>query len=179
MANLDAKSGFNPIGKMGSGPPQKMNDYSAVAGYTTVMFQGDLVKLNAGNIEQSAAGDDSNVGVFWGSTFTDSNGKPAFKNTRPASTAATCFVYDDPYQVFEVQGDAGSTQANLGAKANIVVAAGNSTTGISGMEVASAGFGGAGNDTILCVGFSKKEGRDEVGSNNLLYNVLIAGHTYK
>ena len=27
MANLDAKSGFNPIGKMGSGPPQKMNDY--------------------------------------------------------------------------------------------------------------------------------------------------------
>ena len=89
MANLDAKSGFNPIGKMGSGPPQKMNDYVADAGYATVMFQGDLVRLNAGNLEQSAAGNDDNVGVFWGSTFTDSNGKPAFKNTRPASTAAT------------------------------------------------------------------------------------------
>ena len=38
MANLDAKSGFNPIGKMGSGPPQKMNDYSAVAGYTTCLL---------------------------------------------------------------------------------------------------------------------------------------------
>ena len=47
------------------------------------------------------------------------------------------------------------------------------------MEAASAGFGGGGNDTILCVGFSKKEGRNELTAANLLYNVLIAGHIYK
>ena len=51
MANLDAPNGFNPIGKMGSGAPQKMNEYDADAGYGTKIYQGDLVKLNAGNVE--------------------------------------------------------------------------------------------------------------------------------
>ena len=179
MANQDAKNGFNPIGKIGGGTSPAMNEYTSIASYAVALFQGDLVKLNAGNVEQSAAGDDSNVGVFWGCNFDDSTGKPTFKNNRPASTLTEVFVYDDPYQMFEIQGDGASAAANRGLKANIVVAAGNTSTGLSGMEVASAGFGGGGNDTILAVSFSAKEGRNTVGENNLLYNVLIAGHAYK
>jgi hypothetical protein len=101
MANLDEPSGFNPIGKMGSGAPQKMNEYDAAGGYATKIYQGDLVKLNAGNVERGAANDTAFIGVFWGATFDDSDGKPKFINNRPASQAAKVFVYDDPYQVLE------------------------------------------------------------------------------
>tara|TARA_B100001027_G_scaffold200187_1_gene159420 strand:+ start:108 stop:644 length:537 start_codon:yes stop_codon:yes gene_type:complete len=178
MANLDAPNGFNPIGKMGSGAPQKMNEYDALAAYGTKIYQGDLVKLNAGNVERGAAADTAFVGVFWGANFDDSDGKPKFINNRPASTAAKVFVYDDPYQVFEIQGDAGSAQANIGNTTDINAGGGTDATGVSLMEADSANFG-AGKVNLRVIGFSGKEGRGEVGSANALYEVLINEHLYK
>ncbi len=180
MANLDAPNGFNPIGKMGSGAPQKMNEYDAAGGYATKIYQGDLVKLNAGNVERGAANDTAFIGVFWGATFDDSDGKPKFINNRPASQAAKVFVYDDPYQVFEIQGDGASTQSNIGNTTDINAGGGNDTTGTSLMEAASGSFG-AGNVNIRVIGISQKEGRNTVGTGgaNALYNVLINEHLYK
>ena len=45
MANLDAPMGFNPVGKIGSGPSQKAGEYKVT---NDAIFQGDAVQI-AGN----------------------------------------------------------------------------------------------------------------------------------
>tara|TARA_B100000902_G_scaffold205698_1_gene196089 strand:+ start:263 stop:817 length:555 start_codon:yes stop_codon:yes gene_type:complete len=184
MANLDAPFGLSPIGKIGGGTDPAMNSYTAFANYATLISQGDIVKVDEaeGDVQMFAAGDGGTdatnaIGVFWGSSFTDSNGKPTFKNTRPASQLAEVFVYDDPYQMFEVQGDGASAQTDVTKHADISVVAGSSITGVSKSELDSSDIGTGNN--LRIVGFSKKEGRDEVGSANIVYNVTITEHKYK
>jgi len=184
MANLDAPFGLSPIGKIGGGTDPAMNSYTAFANYATLISQGDVVKVDEaeGDVQMFAAGDGGTdatnaIGVFWGSSFTDSNGKPTFKNTRPASQLAEVFVYDDPYQMFEVQGDGASAQTDVTKHADISVVAGSSITGVSKSELDSSDIGTGNN--LRIVGFSKKEGRDEVGSANIVYNVTITEHKYK
>ena len=46
MANIDAPFGLAPIGKIGGGTDPAMNSYSALAGYATLISQGDVVKLS-------------------------------------------------------------------------------------------------------------------------------------
>ena len=111
MSNLDAPSGFNPVGKIGSGPASKMSEYNVT---NDDIFQGDIVKLASGVIVQGAAADTAFVGVFWGANYDDSTGKPVFVNQIAAGQAAVCFVYDDPYQVFEIQGDGASAETDVG-----------------------------------------------------------------
>jgi len=153
-------------------------------GYATIISQGDVVKIDEaeGDVQLFAAangGTDATnaIGVFWGSSFDDSDGKPTFKNTRPASQLAEVFVYDDPYQMFEVQGDGASAQTDVTKHADISVVAGSSITGVSKSELDSSDIGTGNN--LRIVGFSKKEGRDEVGSANIVYNVTITEHKYK
>ena len=184
MANLDAPFGFSPVGKIGGGTSSAMNSYKTLSGYATALFQGDIVKIaEAGGDVQLFAKTDGGtaatnaIGVFWGVSYDDSNGKPTFSNQKAASLATTCFVYDDPYQVFEIQGDAASAQTDLSKLGDIAHTAGSTTTGVSKTEADSANWGTGAN--IKVVGFSKKEGRNEVGSNNLVYEVLINEHKYK
>ena len=174
MANQDAPSGFNPVGKIGSGPASKMAEYKVA---NSALFQGDIVKLASGLIVQGAAADTAFVGVFWGANYDDSTGKPVFVNHIAASTAAAVFVYDDPYQVYEIQGDGESEQADIGDTADVVVAAGNTTNGISGMELDSSDIGAGIN--LRIVNYSKNPARSDIGSANLLYEVLINEHLYK
>jgi hypothetical protein len=186
MANIDAPFGLSPIGKIGGGTDPAMNSYTAFANYATIISQGDVVKIDEaeGDVQLFAAnggGTDATnaIGVFWGSSFTDSNGKPTFKNTRPASQLAEVFVYDDPYQMFEVQGDGASAQTDISNHADLSVVAGSTITGVSKSELDSSDIGTGNN--LRIVGFSKKEGRDTVGTNgaNVVYNVLINEHKYK
>lgn len=184
MANIDAPFGLSPIGKIGGGTDPAMNSYTAFANYADIISQGDVVKVDEaeGDVQLFAAangGTDATnaIGVFWGSSFTDSTGKPTFKNTRPASQLAEVFVYDDPYQMFEVQGDGASAQTDVTKHADISVVAGSTITGVSKSELDSSDIGTGNN--LRIVGFSKKEGRDEVGSANIVYNVTITEHKYK
>ena len=48
MANIDAPFGLAPIGKIGGGTDPAINSYSALAGYATIMSQGDVVKMDEG-----------------------------------------------------------------------------------------------------------------------------------
>ena len=177
MANLDAAMGFNPVGKIGSGPPQKASEYNIT---NDVIFQGDAVQIasDSGVLTQAGVGT-TNVGVFWGCNYDDSTGKPVFTNQSVASQASVGFVYDDPYQVFELQGDSGtvSAQTNVGRTADIVVGSGSTTTGVSGMELDASDIGTGANVRIL--GFSGNPNRSEVGVANILYEVLINEHLYK
>ena len=184
MANLDAPFGLSPIGKIGGGTDPAMNSYKAFANYATIISQGDVVKVDEaeGDVQlfvASEGGTDATnaVGVFWGSSFDDSDGKPTFKNTRPASQLADVFVYDDPYQMFEVQGDGASAQADITKHADLAIAAGSTVTGVSNTELDSSDIGTGNN--VRIVGFSKKQGRSDVGSDNIVYNVTITEHKYK
>ena len=186
MANLDAAFGFSPVGKIGGGTSSAMNSYSTLANYATALFQGDIVKIDEaeGDVQMFAAGDGGTaatnaIGVFWGVSYDDSNGKPTFSNQKAASLATTCFVYDDPYQVFEIQGDAASAATDISKLGDIAHTAGSTTTGVSKTELDSADLNGSNKENVKVVGFSKKEGRNDVGSANLVYEVLINEHKYK
>ena len=176
MANLNAPFGLNPVGKIGSGPSQKMSEYKVT---NDAIFQGDPVALASGVIAQCGAGAAA-CGVFWGANYNNSDGKPQFRNNVPASQAATAFVYDDPYQVFEVQGDnAGSDvsdQTDVGQKANYTVDPNGVNNGVSGYQLDVSNLG-SGAD-MMVTGFSTKEGRNEVGVANVVYTVLIDNHLY-
>ena len=50
MANLNAPFGLNPVGKIGSGPSQKMSEYKVT---NDAIFQGDPVALGSGVIAVS------------------------------------------------------------------------------------------------------------------------------
>ena len=176
MANLNAPFGLNPVGKIGSGPSQKMSEYKVT---NDAIFQGDPVALGSGVIAQCAAGAAA-CGVLWGANYNNSDGKPQFRNNVPASQAATAFVYDDPYQVFEIQGDAGgsavSAQTDVGQKANYVIDTDGVNNGVSGYQLDTSNLG-SGAD-MMVTGFSTKEGRNELTAANIVYTVLIDNHLY-
>ena len=186
MANLDAPFGFNPLGKIGGGTASADSAYPALAGYATLISQGDLVIIDegTGGVQNGAANAlhtdaTAAIGIFWGSNFDDSNGKPNFKNTRPASQAATCFVYDDPYQVFEIQGDTATAAAvtDLSKTGDMVVAAGTAATGVSNTELDVSTIGSDAN--LRIVGFSTAVGRNDNTAIHCVYNVLINEHKFK
>tara|TARA_R110000796_G_scaffold61839_1_gene142949 strand:- start:37 stop:561 length:525 start_codon:yes stop_codon:yes gene_type:complete len=172
MANIDAPFGFNPVDTIGGAHPGKLGEYSMG---NDVIFQGDLVKFASGLLVQSTAGD-TNVGVFWGAQYDDATGKPIFSNQQPASTTGKVFVYDNPYQVFEVQGDGASAVGDIGQTADQVQGQGSTATGVSIYELDSSDIGTGANLTII--GFGKDPERSEVGSDNIVYRVLIKEHSY-
>ena len=183
MANLDAAFGMNPIGKIGGGTASAANSYITLSSYGVALFQGDAVRIaeGGGDVVLFAAADGGTdatncIGVFWGCNYDDSTtGKPIFSNQKAVSLATTCFVYDDPYQVFEVQGSGASAQTDLSKLCDLSAGAGDTTTGVSGVETVTWGT----NANVRCVGFSKKVGRNDLGEDNLVYEVLINEHKYK
>jgi hypothetical protein len=142
MANTDAPFGFRPSGKVGGNPDNgALTEQKIKSDYATAMFQGDLVKFASGYINIAASGDPGLM-VFNGLKYDDSStNKPTFKNFFDGTALGVegeVFVYDDPYQVYEVQGDSATalTQAMVGTFFDHHLEhAGNTTTGISGQEI--------------------------------------------
>lgn len=119
-------------------------DYTIASAYATSVFTGDPVKLvAAGTVEQAAAGDEL-LGVFGGVEYTASDGSITFSKYWPASTTATnikAMVYDDPWIVYKAEADQDTTAlaaADIGTNCDVVVAAGSTTTGLSGVSVDSS-----------------------------------------
>ena len=140
MANTDAPFGFRPSGKVGGNPDNgALSEYAIKSDYAVAMFQGDLVIFNAGHVQISAAGTVGNM-VFNGLKYDDSStNKPTFKNFFDGTALGVqgeVFVYDDPYQVYEAQGDTAATQAMVGTYMDHdATHSGSTTTGISGEEI--------------------------------------------
>lgn len=152
MANVDRPQGLRPV-RYASGAPYNgaVNMYLIPSADGTATFVGDLVKpytsggaaalyVNGINCEgmptviQSAAGDPS-IGVIVGflPDVTNLNTKH-----RAASTNRIALVADDPNLLFEIQevsGGTALTAAEVGLNADVVVGAGSTTTGMSGMEL--------------------------------------------
>jgi hypothetical protein len=109
MANVDAPRGLVPVKMLGNKyETAGFSTYKVASGYASNIFNGTAVQLKADGTIELAVDAKSNsakiVGIAAGVNYTDSTGKPIWKNYWPASTAtqgavdAEIKVYDDPDQ---------------------------------------------------------------------------------
>jgi|TARA_R100000149_G_scaffold66071_2_gene43097 hypothetical protein len=181
MANTDSPFGLRPHNKLGSAPngngltPYKIQ-IPGVAGSSSAIYQGDMViPLTNGLVDVSAAdgGSVAILGVMAGCQYTNLDGKPVFDNNYPGTaslksgTEATVFVYDDPMQVYECQGDASVT--NLATATALIHSNAEGTgfgsqtgsTGISAGEISIASAGATtATDNFRIVGIKDVEAID-------------------
>jgi hypothetical protein len=146
MANVNKVNGFRPLRYLNGTPYNgAFTRYVIPASDPTAVFVGDLVKMDGANdsatglrtVVQSAAGNTS-VGVVVGF-----EPDPADLNTpqyRRASTKRIVYVCDDPNVLLVAQED-GDTDpletTDMGQNVDIIVGAGSTVTGASGMQIDS------------------------------------------
>ena len=176
MANVDAPFGFRPSGKVGGNPDNgALSQYTILDGESSTMFQGDLVEFASGGIIDAAVAD-AGLMVFNGIQYDDpTTGKPTFKNQYDGvdlNKDIDCFVYDDPYQVNEAQGDTAATQAMTGTYMDHdATHSGSTVTGISGEEI-DVSDSGTTLTGVKFLGLAKTPG-NSFGAHNVL-RVFIA-----
>ena len=186
MANIDAPFCLRPIAKLGSAPggTTGTTKYKISSG-ASALFTGDPVKLKAdGSIEvKGGAGAITGAisGVFMGCFYTDpTTGKPTFRNNYPdglAATDAIAFISDDPDQLYIAQQDANDiTAVDLGNNAEMIMAAGSTTTGMSKAEIDSS-TAATGNATYMLkiLDFYDVPSNDASAANSVLV-VKINNH---
>lgn len=179
MANADVVKGFVPV-KHPSGHIRTTR-YSIQAADGTALFIGDLVKSGG------TADADGVPGVIQAAAGNYCRGvivsfEPLLSSLttmhRTASTLRYCYVADDPDQVFECQedGDGGALAITaVGGNAEFIVAAGNATTGLSGMELDSSTAATTNTLSLKVLGFVQRPD-NEVGVANAKVLVRINLH---
>jgi hypothetical protein len=151
MANTSAIRGARVIGMVGGGPFNgSVRRYVIPSGDGTATFVGDFVKSGGTGVTiatgetyptviQAAAGDtirgvvigfDPIAGIAIGSENLN-------RLYRPASTQMVVWVCDDPKVLLEIQADGTTALIDVGENADIIVAAGSTATGMSGMQLNS------------------------------------------
>jgi len=150
MANTDAAFGAVPIGTSdGSDYHGKLREVEFLDTYATAVYLGDFVKL-AGTtgtdgktpvVEQAAAGE-AMIGavVSFVPNFDDEGTLSSQSNYKPASQSRKAMVAFGSDVLYEIQEDGDTTPltaGDSGRNVDIVVAAGSTITGISGVEIDS------------------------------------------
>jgi hypothetical protein len=185
MANKDAAFGLRPLKTVGQQDDSTgMSSYAIDAGEASEIFQGSLVVGTAtGYVDIAAAGDVLNLGAFWGCFYVDPTTlKPTFKNyypggiTPPSSKDIEAFVYDSPYQMFEVQSAAtgASAQADIFMTCDIASNGGSTTNGVSSLE--SADVFAAGPSQLKVLGVSRDPANNDITAANVNWRVQICEH---
>jgi len=182
MANVNKPFGLKALGNLSATGAQKQYGYVIANGQAGAIFQGDLVTVFDGSLVQfNPSTHTAAVGVFNGCFYNDpTTQKPTFKNFYPGSITTTignitADVIDDPSQLFIIQADASVTQVQVGFNADVVVGTGNTTTGVSGMELAGTPAKTAALN-LKIVGLYNVPG-NEFGANAVLV-VKINEHLY-
>jgi hypothetical protein len=132
MANSNtAGFGLIPAGTVGSTPAtQGQGKYYIDAGDTDDLFQGCSVRMKDGYIvEASSTATFATIGVFNGIFYNAATTlKPTWANwynqpiTPANSEDITCFVVDNPFQLFVGSASAAVTQANVGRTVSFAAA---------------------------------------------------------
>ena len=185
MANQDAAFGLRPLKTVGQQDDSTgMSSYWIDAADASQIFQGSLVLgTAAGYVDIAAAGGPLNLGAFWGCFYVDPTTlKPTFKNyypgsiTPPGSKDIEAFVYDSPYQMFEVQSAAtgASSQADIFSTCDIASNSGSTTNGVSSLE--SADTFGAGPNQLKVLGVSRDPANNDITAANVNWRVQICEH---
>ena len=186
MANVSEKFGLRPYRNLDGTPlVGAQNRYTIKANYGTAIFQGDLViPLTAGTIDRHTANNSTAVlGVFNGCFYTDpTTQKPTFRNSYPGSIAAsdiTAFVVDDPDAVFLMNADDTFAQADLFRNYSVTTGSGNTTTGISEVQLDVSVSGTNASFIIQAIDISQDPDNSDTGSANANILVRINKHFYR
>ena len=191
MANVNKAFGLRPLAKLGSNYNSDGDtQYKIASGTATAIFQGDTVTfgvsggVSTGFIVKHTPGDANILGVFLGCNYTDpTTKKPRWSNYYPGSITAddiVAFVVDDPNALFLVQasGIAGATA--IGQNANLVqTAAGNTTTGVSGLELNTGSLAAASALNVKVVGVTTDPSNSDLTAAYADLIVLINEHLYR
>jgi len=173
MANTDRICGFRPVRHLNGNPWNgKARMYYIPSTDSTATFVGDTVKSHGSadasgkhaTVIQAAAGDNVRgvVIMFCDQPYMAFDTTNLYRAYRPADTAMYCLVVDDPDVIFEVQEDNADNNIDadmIGLSANFVVGSGNTSSGLSGMELDSSGTG-AGEAGCKILNVSDKEDND-------------------
>ena len=188
MANQDAAFGLRPLKSVGQADDSTgMSSHFIDAGDTSAIYQGSPVIAAAGYVDIATAGAVPNMGAFWGCFYTDPTTlKPTFKNyypgsiTPPSSGAIEAFVYDSPYQMFEVQSNnaGASAQADVYECADIAnPTAGSTLNGVSGQELDDSDLS-ADIAQLKVIGVSRDPKNSDLTAANVNWRVQIAEHIF-
>lgn len=188
MANTDRPFGFKPVKHLiGASWNGKANVYYIPSSNATALFKGDAVKSTGSadttgkypGVVQAAAGDTIR-GVIIGFGEDPHIMIKADSPNRvhcPISTEMYCLVVDDPFVIFEIQEDsvgAALAVTEIGLSTNITVGSGNTTTGLSAMELDSSDTG---TDTSgQCKLLRIVDREDNALGDNCKWEVLIVEH---
>lgn len=171
MANVDRVNGFRPVMHLNGAPYNGARTaYAVLAGDSTALFVGDLVKL-AGSADTEgrrsiaqAAASDPVIGVVVGFDVDPTNlNTPQY---RAASTARTVYVADDPTIIFEAQADEALAAADHGLNVNFQVGSGSTVTGASGMEVDSSTKATTATLPLKFIGWVRRQDNETNAANN-------------
>ena len=188
MANQDAAFGLRPLKTLGQQDDSTgMSSHKILPGDASALYQGSMaVAFTNGYVDISSATSTLNIGAFWGTFYVDPTTlKPTFKNyypgsiTPPSSGAIEAFVYDSPYQEFEVQSDAtgASAQADIFMCCDTTSpTAGSTSNGISSME--SADTFAAGPAQLKVIGVSRDPENSDLTAANVNWRVQICEHIF-
>ena len=188
MANQDAAFGLRPLKTLGQQDDSTgMSSHKILPGDASILYQGSMAVANTnGYVDISSATSTLNIGAFWGCYYVDPTTlKPTFKNyypgsiTPPSSGAIEAFVYDSPYQEFEVQSDAtgASAQADIFMCCDTTSPTGGSTSnGISSMESADTFV--AGPAQLKVIGVSRDPKNNDLTAANVNWRVQICEHIF-
>ena len=184
MANQDAAFGLRPLKTVGQQDDSTgMSSYWIDAGEASPMYQGSLVGSPAtgtGYVDIQTAGLLLNLGAFWGCFYNDPTTlKPTFKNyypgaiTPPSSKDIEAFVYDSPYQMYEVQSDnaSASAQADIFKCADIAGVSGSTLNGVSSMELGDSTLGASGQ--LKIIGVSRDPKNNDITAANVNWRVMV------
>ena len=186
MANVVEKYGLRPYRKLDGTPlVGAQNRYTIASNHTTAIFQGDLViPLTAGNIDRHTANNSAAViGVFNGCFYTDpTTSKPTFSNSYPGAIVAsdiTAFVVDDRDAVFLMDADAAFTRADLYQNYSVSTGGGNTTTGISEVQLDVSVSGTNASFVIQAIDISQDPDNSDTTTANANVLVRINKHFYR
>ena len=187
MANQDAAFGLRPLKTIGQQDDSTgFSSHTIVAAEASPMYQGSLVFATAtGYVDISTTTSELNLGAFWGCFYVDPTTlKPTFKNyypgsiTPPSSKNIEAFVYDSPYQMFEIQSAAtgASDQSDVFSTCDLASNGGRTRDGMSTAECADTYD--AGPRVLKVIGVSRDPKNDEIGAANVNWRVQICEHLF-
>lgn len=147
--NIDAPNGFSPSYHGTGGTVRYNGNYKIADALASNIFLNDLVIVDAVadgiHIEIGAAASTRFLGVFAGANYVAANGDVVWAKQWVSGTAtlggvsAEAHVYSDPNIVYTAQVDIAIAEADLfGYADSLQTHAGNTATGISGMEINGA-----------------------------------------
>ncbi len=169
------KPAFHPSGII------RQQQSTIISGLASNIFQFSPVRIDdaTGALVPAVAGATNVLGVFAGVEFTRTDGRRAVANfweSGQVGTDIVAYYVGDAFTVYEIQGDGPILQLNVGDMADYNALAGNTTTGLSSVSLATAGLSAAA-ATLRVVGINPAAD-NVVGDLFTIAQVQIAEHAF-